>query len=173
MPLTAYNSFFTWKLSMWICANKYNTKTKTFFQKLYRFSSVSTSNYLKLHLNLIGLLMDSVLIRDVTAVYISFYLWLTGMLCQLGHDCLELASTSTDLSSWVESRRVGRHAFGLTLVHTHTHTHSVTLGLDAVSTVDTMGDQLVDAWSLSLVSLITMVNTHTHWFNSLTGPTLF
>jgi len=25
MPFTAYISFFTWKLSMWFCANKYNT----------------------------------------------------------------------------------------------------------------------------------------------------
>jgi len=42
--------------------------------------------------------MDSVyfhFIRDVTAVYVSLYLWLTGMLCQPGHDYLEFAPTRT------------------------------------------------------------------------------
>jgi len=39
---------------------------------------------------------------DRTAVLNKLYLWLTGILCQLGHDCSELAPTSTDLSSRVE-----------------------------------------------------------------------
>jgi len=77
---------------------------KDFLPTLNLFSSVSTSNYLKLHLNLIGILwiLYFHIIRDVTAVYISLHLWLTGILCQLGHDCLELAPTRTDQSSWVE-----------------------------------------------------------------------
>jgi len=68
------------------------------------------------------------IIRDVTAVYISIYLWLTGILVQLDHDCLELAPTHTVVElnwvvsqhmsndwqlSWVELSRVVRHASNL------------------------------------------------------------
>jgi len=67
--------------------------------------------------------------RPIVDSVLSHYTWFHSCLykfismvdrylCPLGHDCLELAPTSTDLSSWVElnwveSHCVGRHVFGL------------------------------------------------------------
>jgi len=91
-------------------------QARTFLPHFTDFLLCQKSNYLKLYLNLISLyygFRTFTLYLICTAVYTSLYLWLTGILCQLGHYYLELALTSTDLLSWVElgwvaSRRYSR-----------------------------------------------------------------
>jgi len=87
-----------WPLSCFCCVVMMDCK-----RTIHTFLG-QKSNCLKLHLNLLGLLWIQYfhIIHDVTVVYISLCLKLTGILCHLmGHDCLELAPTITDLSSLV------------------------------------------------------------------------
>jgi len=72
-----------------------------------RISSVSTSNYLKLHLNLIGLQWIPYfhIIRDATAVYISLYLWF-----DLSALSIRLLMANHPLTAWEEDLRLVRSA---------------------------------------------------------------